>query len=300
MSLSPSRKPAGSTLGSVWLSSTRRVPPRRRPGPGVQPAVLDPQVVEQPQRLPGEVAELGVSPLGLQLGDHDDGQHHLVLVEAQQRERVGEQDAGVEHEGARRSALARAVRSHAPGPAGSGRTRRVARGPGPGREGRSPALSARAGVKTRLSTDGPPERRRGAVRSRRYAGRRPRGRHAEPSAARHRPRPRQPPKRRCARRTRAARAGSRLPEVRPVGLAEVELRVRALPEQEAGQPLLAGGADHQVGVGLAPGVEVLGDVLDVEDARRAPRSWCRGRRAPAAASAPRRRSRAGRRSRWRR
>ena len=41
--------------------------------------------------------------------------------------------------------------------------------------------------------------------------------------------------------------------------------MRALPEQEAGQPLLARGADHQVGVGLALGVEVLGDVLDVED-----------------------------------
>ena len=55
-----------------------------------------------------------------------------------------------------------------------------------------------------------------------------------------------------------------VPEVRPVGLAEVELRVRALPEQEAGQPLLAAGADDQVRVGLALGVEVLGDVLDVE------------------------------------
>ena len=54
-------------------------------------------------------------------------------------------------------------------------------------------------------------------------------------------------------------------EVGPVGLAEVELAVRALPEQEAAEPLLARGADHQVGVGLALGVEVLGDVLDVED-----------------------------------
>src|SRR4051794_36192685 len=34
------------------------------------------------------------------------------------------------------------------------------------------------------------------------------------------------------------------PEVRPVGLAEVELRVRALPEQEAAESLLARGADH--------------------------------------------------------
>src|SRR5688500_8884509 len=45
-----------------------------------------------------------------------------------------------------------------------------------------------------------------------------------------------------------------LAEVRPIGLAEVELRVRALPEQEAGQPLLAGGPDDQVGVRLALGI----------------------------------------------
>src|SRR3954447_4388347 len=54
-------------------------------------------------------------------------------------------------------------------------------------------------------------------------------------------------------------------EVGPVGLAEVELRLRALPEQEAAEPLLPRGADHQVGVGLPAGVEVLGDVLDVDD-----------------------------------
>src|SRR4051812_19898088 len=54
-------------------------------------------------------------------------------------------------------------------------------------------------------------------------------------------------------------------EVGPVGLAEVELRLRALPQQEATQPLLPRRADHQVRVGLALGVEVLGDVLDVED-----------------------------------
>src|SRR6476620_6549477 len=53
-------------------------------------------------------------------------------------------------------------------------------------------------------------------------------------------------------------------EVRPVRLAEVELRRRALPEQEAPETLLAGRADDEVGVGLALGVEVLGDVLDRE------------------------------------
>src|SRR5665811_462822 len=54
-------------------------------------------------------------------------------------------------------------------------------------------------------------------------------------------------------------------EVRPVGLAEVELTVGALPEQEATEPLLTRGSDHQVGVGLTPGVEMVGDMLDVKD-----------------------------------
>src|SRR3954452_2673664 len=53
-------------------------------------------------------------------------------------------------------------------------------------------------------------------------------------------------------------------EVGPVDVGEVELRVRGLPEQEAGQPLLAAGADDEVRVRLPARVEVLGDVLDVE------------------------------------
>ena len=54
-------------------------------------------------------------------------------------------------------------------------------------------------------------------------------------------------------------------EVRPVGLTEVELAVRALPKQEAPEPLLPRGTDHEIRIGLTLGVEVLGDVLDVED-----------------------------------
>ena len=97
------RNPAGSTVASVWFSSTCRVPPavadRHR---GVQPAVLDPQLVQQPQRLPGEIAELGMVPLGLQLTDDDQGQHHLVFVEAVQRPRIGQQHGGVDDVGAAR------------------------------------------------------------------------------------------------------------------------------------------------------------------------------------------------------
>ena len=99
LSLSPSRKPAGSDerVGVVELDAQGAavVADRHR---RVEPAVLDPQVVQQPQRLPGEVAQLGVVALGLQLGDHDDRQHDVVLVEAQHRPRVGQQDRGVEHE----------------------------------------------------------------------------------------------------------------------------------------------------------------------------------------------------------
>ena len=39
----------------------------------VEPAVLDPQLVEHPQRLPGEPAQLRVVPLALQLGDDHEG-----------------------------------------------------------------------------------------------------------------------------------------------------------------------------------------------------------------------------------
>jgi hypothetical protein len=51
----------------------------------VEPAVRDPQVVEHPQRLPGEPAELGWSRLPSSSLTTTSGQDHLVLVEAGQR-----------------------------------------------------------------------------------------------------------------------------------------------------------------------------------------------------------------------
>ncbi len=63
---------------------------------GVQPAVLDAQVVEVAQRLAREVPELGMVPLALQLGDDHHRKDDLVLVEAEQRLRVREQDRGVQ------------------------------------------------------------------------------------------------------------------------------------------------------------------------------------------------------------
>ena len=63
---------------------------------GVQPAVRDPEVIQMPQGLAGEVTELGVVALGLQLGDHHDRQHDPVLGKPAEGSRVRQQDAGVE------------------------------------------------------------------------------------------------------------------------------------------------------------------------------------------------------------
>ena len=62
----------------------------------VEPAVLDAQLVEQPQRLAGEPAELRMRALGLELGDDHDRQHDLVLGEPGDGAGVGEQHAGVQ------------------------------------------------------------------------------------------------------------------------------------------------------------------------------------------------------------
>lgn len=62
----------------------------------VEPTVREPEVVERPQRGAGEVAQLGVVTLGLELGYHDDREYDLVFGEPGQRSRVGQQDTGVE------------------------------------------------------------------------------------------------------------------------------------------------------------------------------------------------------------
>ncbi len=66
---------------------------------GVQPAVFDPEFVQDAQRLPGEVAELRMVPLGLEFADHDQRQDDLVLVEPVQRPGIGQQDRGVDDVG---------------------------------------------------------------------------------------------------------------------------------------------------------------------------------------------------------
>ncbi len=64
----------------------------------IQPAVREPEVIEQVQRLAREPAELGMVALGLELGDDDDRKDNLVLGEPGHGRRVGQQDAGVEDE----------------------------------------------------------------------------------------------------------------------------------------------------------------------------------------------------------
>jgi len=59
--------------------------------------VLEPQVVEQTQRLAGEPAELMMMAFVLQLTDHHQRDHHFVFSEAGTGPRIGQQHRGVEH-----------------------------------------------------------------------------------------------------------------------------------------------------------------------------------------------------------
>jgi len=66
---------------------------------GVQPAVLDAQVIEVTQGLAREVAQFGMVTLGLQLGDDHDRKDHVMLIESRDSRWVREQDARVEDVG---------------------------------------------------------------------------------------------------------------------------------------------------------------------------------------------------------
>ena len=61
--------------------------------------MLDAELVEVTQRLPGEVAEFGVVPLGLELGDHDHRDDDGMLGEAEEGPRIAQQHRGVEDVG---------------------------------------------------------------------------------------------------------------------------------------------------------------------------------------------------------
>jgi hypothetical protein len=63
----------------------------------IKTTVNDPQLVEVAERRTGEVAQLIVMALGLQLGDHHNGKHYIVLVEAPNGVRITQQDGSVEN-----------------------------------------------------------------------------------------------------------------------------------------------------------------------------------------------------------
>jgi len=66
----------------------------------VESTVLRPQVVEESQCLPREVAEFGMRAFGFEFGQDHHREYHLVLCKARERERIGQQYRGVDDEGA--------------------------------------------------------------------------------------------------------------------------------------------------------------------------------------------------------
>ena len=99
----------------------------------IEPAVLEAEVVEHPQRLAGEPAQFMMMAFALEFTDDHQRQDHVVFGESCYRPRVGQQHRGVEdigtsiacgHEGLlRRSGT---TSTGVAGPVGSGRCGRVA------------------------------------------------------------------------------------------------------------------------------------------------------------------------------
>ncbi len=85
-------------VGVVELDAQRAVLADRNRE--VEPAVLDAQLVEVTEGLAGEVADLRVVAFALELGDHHDGDHDVVLGEAEERPRIAQQHGGVQDVGA--------------------------------------------------------------------------------------------------------------------------------------------------------------------------------------------------------
>src|SRR5580693_1963182 len=65
----------------------------------IQAPMLDPEVIEVPEGLAGEIPQLRMVTLRFQLGDDDNRQHHVMLIESRERCGVCEQDARVEDVG---------------------------------------------------------------------------------------------------------------------------------------------------------------------------------------------------------
>src|SRR5262245_35236261 len=65
----------------------------------IQPAVPEPEIVEDPQGLSGEYTELRMVPLALELGDHHQWQDDILLRETKNRPRIREEHRGVQDVG---------------------------------------------------------------------------------------------------------------------------------------------------------------------------------------------------------
>ena len=101
-SLVPVRKPAGSTVGiAVVQLDLERTALRANGNRLIESPVFESQIVEHPQRLTREPAQLVVVAFGLQLADHDEGDDDLVFGEPAACPGIGQQHGGVEHVGLR-------------------------------------------------------------------------------------------------------------------------------------------------------------------------------------------------------
>ena len=58
----------------------------------IQSTVLKTEIIEQPQRLAGEPAQLMMMPFGFEFADDDQRNDHLVFSEPRTRPRIGKQD----------------------------------------------------------------------------------------------------------------------------------------------------------------------------------------------------------------
>src|SRR3984957_15353086 len=81
---------------------------------GVQAAVLEPEVIEVPEGLAGEVAQLRGGTFRFELGDDHDRQNHVMLIESRECIRVSEQDARVEDVGTTLHRVGHAILPWAP------------------------------------------------------------------------------------------------------------------------------------------------------------------------------------------
>ncbi len=99
---------AGRPVASMWLISTRSVPPSGVIGIGrTSEPNCAAEVFEEAQAPPRGPSELGMLALRLELGDDDQGEDHLVLVEPEERAGIREEHGRVEHVGAGRRGLRR-------------------------------------------------------------------------------------------------------------------------------------------------------------------------------------------------